>query len=165
MPTTFHLRVWTRFLAPVEEVWKIKTDLRHISAEFGPWLSFQTVGDAIVSPGHWDARFGLRGLALLPWPIELTEVLPGERFVDTSQNALYRRFEHQHLFEPTPDGCRYIDAVTFESALPAQKLSAILTQRVFLHRHRVAARLLPTDPQATAVSVLRVLVEAESSAT
>lgn len=167
MPTTFHLRVWTRFLAPVKEVWAIKTDMKALSEEFEPWCTFRAAGevpaDPFVGPGQFQARFGVLGLPILPWPIDLKEVVPQERFVDHSQNALYSRFEHQHLFEETPDGCRYIDAVTFVPTLPAQKLSAILTQRVFRHRHQVAARRLPTDPQVTGISVLRVLVEAEAS--
>ena len=169
MPTTFHLRVWTRFLAPVEEVWRIKTDPRLIAAEFSPWFSFAAVGgppaEPLAHPGHFDARFGPRGLPLFNWPIDLQTVDRPRRFVDCSQNRLYTRFDHEHLFELTPEGCRYIDAVTFTPALPAQKLTAILTQRMFLHRHRNAARQLATDPQATAVAVLRVLVEAETPAT
>jgi hypothetical protein len=50
------------------------------------------------------------------------------------------------------------------SRSPLQKLSAIATQRVFQHRHAVAAKRLPTDPQATGVAVLRVLVEGEEDA-
>lgn len=163
MPTTFHLRVWTRFLAPVEEVWRIKTDPSLVEAEFMPLLSFRlpaelaTLAAGAAPPvGTLSARLGPPGLALLPWPVTLSDVEPGRRFVDTSANALYRDWRHEHRLEPTPDGCRYIDAVTFTPALPAQKLAAILTRRLFLHRHRRAAALLPTDPQATAVGVLRV---------
>lgn len=165
MPTTFHLRVWTRFLAPVEEVWRLKTDLGQIAAEFAPLLSFrlpkELSGLSADAPppmplGPLPARLGPPGLPLLPWPLTVAEVDPRRRYVDTSANALYRDWRHEHRFEPTPDGCRYIDAVTFTPALPAQKLAAILTRRLFLHRHLRASRLLPADPQATAVGVLRV---------
>ena len=163
MATCFHLRVWTRFLAPVEEVWRIKTDLGLLSAEFGPIFAFRAGSGAMPphpferAPLSTKASFGLSLLPFgIPWPLELTESEPMRRYVDTSQNLLYREWRHEHLFEPTPDGCRYMDAVTFIPALPAQKLAAILTRRVFLHRHLRAAKHLPADPQATAVGVLRV---------
>lgn len=167
MATTFHLRVWTRFLAPVEDVWKLKTDPASIMAEFRPYASFcldeNAVREAMAGHVPVDMKASLRLGRMLPvaWPSRLESVKPNLSFRDTSTNRLFSRFEHDHLFEPTPDGCRYVDAVTFTSTVPAQKITAILTKRLFEHRHMVAARSLPTDPQATGVSVLRVLVEAE----
>ncbi len=167
MSTTFHLRVWTRFLAPVEDVWRIKTDPAALAAEFKPYAAFSfdaaglsraLAGDV---PVELSARLRLGQLLPVAWPIRLESAVLHTSYRDTSVNRLFSRFEHDHLFETTPDGCRYIDAVTFVSTLPAQKATAILTKRLFEHRHAVAAGLLPTDPQATAISVLRVLVEDE----
>lgn len=168
--TTFHLRVWTRFLVPVEEVWQLKTDRAWIEAEFAPHR-FRLGGDGsldrlegVTLPLRVDSSIAFFGvLPAVSWPTELVEWVPGERFRDRSSNRLFREFDHVHHFERTPDGCRYIDAVTFTPALPAQKLTAILTRRLFLARHRAAARRLKADPQATGVGVLRVLVEAESA--
>lgn len=166
--TTFHLRVWTRFLVPVEAVWQLKTDRSWIEAEFAPHR-FRLGGEGPLeglagAPLPLRVESSLAFFGVLPpisWPTELVEWVPRERFRDRSSNRLFREFDHLHLFEPTPDGCRYIDAVTFTPALPAQKLTAILTRRLFLARHRAAARRLKADPQATAVGVLRVLVEGE----
>jgi ligand-binding SRPBCC domain-containing protein len=166
MPTTFHLRTWTRFFAPPEEVWALKTDPAAIAAEFAPWLAFRMDGDALTrclasgGEGHIPARFGPL-LPLVSWPVALKGGTRPERFTDHSQNALFTRFEHDHLFEPGADGStRYIDAVTFTPAM-LPKFSALILQRVFRHRHAVAAKRIPTDPQVTGVSVLRVLVEEE----
>lgn len=109
MATTFHLRVWTRFLQPVEEV------QRHVQ-------------QAPQNPAK----------------------------------LLYTDFHHETLFEPSPDGCRYVDSLTFTPALPLQKLTAILTRRIFMHRHRLLAKNLASDPQATAIGVLRVKVESNA---
>ncbi|MFN9737158.1 MAG: hypothetical protein ACK59R_01230, partial [Pseudomonadota bacterium] len=49
MPTTFHLRVWTRFLAPVEDVWRLKTDPVRISEELSPYASFPIQDDAALA--------------------------------------------------------------------------------------------------------------------
>ncbi len=171
MPTTFHLRVWTRFLAPVEAVWALKTDPSAIAAEFRPTMRFCMaeggLARALAGPLPADIDARLRVGPFPPgfaWPLRIEAVETHARIRDTSTNALYSRFEHEHLFETTPDGCRFIDALTFVSRAPTQKLFAILTKRMFEQRHRVAALRLPTDPQATAVSVLRVLVEDEDGA-
>ncbi len=169
MPTTFHLRVWTRFLAPPDQVWLLKTDPAALAAEFRPFLSLRVgdprpLADALDrgEPATVDARLCPRGLPFgVRWPIHLRGGTRPTVYTDASENRIYSRFEHEHRFEPTSDGCRYLDAVTFVPALPASKLVAILTRRFFVHRHTVAARRLPSDPQATGVSVLRVLVEAE----
>lgn len=170
MATTFLLRTWTRFFATPDEVWKIKTDPAALAAEFLPYMGFRMDPDALVhafdggAPASISAR--LRPFHVpygISWPIELSAADPPVRFVDSSVNRLYSRFQHEHLFEPTPDGCRYVDAVTFTPRMLA-KASAILTRRLFVHRHQVAARLLKADPQVTGVSVLRVLVEEEPDA-
>lgn len=161
--TTFRLRVWTRYFSSPEEVWAVKTDPACLAAEFRPWLSF-SVDDpdgllaAVRSGGSAEAQARLLPLGIR-WPISLTGSTPGEQFADTSTNALFSRFEHSHIFQPTPDGCRYIDDVVFTPALPANKLTAILTRRLFVHRHRIAAGRLPADQRTIGTSVLRVLLE------
>ena len=163
--TTFRLRVWTRYFSPVDAVWAVKTDPACLAAELRPWLMLSTADtDGLVEavragrPLQTTAR-------LLPvaisWPINLVESVPGQRFTDTSVNALFSRFEHQHIFEPTPDGCRYIDDVVFTPTLPTSKLTAILTRRLFVHRHRVASERLSPDARTVGTSVLRVLLEEE----
>jgi ligand-binding SRPBCC domain-containing protein len=170
MSTTFHLRVWTRFLAPVEDVWRLKTDPKALSAEFAPYASFCIKDDAALAralggevPAELSASFRPGRVLPVPWPIRLESATRNVSYRDTSTNALFSRFEHDHTFEPTPDGCRYVDAVTFVSRAPLQKVFAIATQRMFQHRHRVAAKALQADPEATGVAVLRVLVEAEQA--
>jgi ligand-binding SRPBCC domain-containing protein len=162
MSTTFHLRVWTRFLEPLDAVWARKTSAEGLATEFPLWLPFSIGDEAGLKrafdrgePCETQAKLGW----LLPWPLRLESVAPGRSYKDSSVNALYTRFEHEHLFEETPEGCRYIDAVTFTPALPAAKLQAILTQRFFQRCHREIARHLRSDARATAVGVLRVLVE------
>lgn len=171
-PTAFHLRVWTRFYAPVEAVWAQKTDPAALAEEFRPFARFVSdepdrVARALRGevPMEIHARLQPGGVPPgIAWPLRVEAVEEGRRFRDTSVNALFSRFEHEHLFEETPDGCRYVDAVTFVPRNPLQKATAIATRRFFIHRHHVAARRLPTDPQATGVAMLRVLVEGEAAA-
>ncbi|MFT5685522.1 MAG: ligand-binding SRPBCC domain-containing protein [Myxococcota bacterium] len=162
--TTFRLRVWTRYFSPPEKVWAVKTDPDCLAAELRPWLRF-SVSDAdglLAAVRSGDSAESEARLLGIRWPIHLTGSTPGEQYADTSTNALFSRFEHTHVFEPTPDGCRYIDDVVFTPALPANKLTAILTRRLFVHRHRVVAQRLPADLKTIGTSILRVLLEEEA---
>jgi len=165
MARSFHLRCWTRFLAPMAQVWDLKTDPETLLDEFRPWLSLKADdldaarrllrGEGL--PGAVETRLKLFGV--LPgsrWPLRLERLERHERYLDTSENPLFAAWHHEHLFEPTSDGVRYVDAVDFT---PREGLRAgwvaRATRRLFVHRHRRAARHLPTDPQATAVAMLR----------
>ncbi len=170
MPTTFQLRAWTRFLAPVDAVWAHKTDPARLGAEFRPWLRFDTDGAALAAAlsGAVPAEIAGRLLPLglppgIAWPVVVRAAEPPRTFTDTSSNALYSRFEHVHSVEATCDGARYLDVVTFTPRL-LPKAVAILTERLFAHRHAVSARGLPADKQATGVTVLRAIDEMELEA-
>lgn len=166
-PYRWRLRVWTRFLAPVDQVWQVKTDMAVARREFWPFFDFKVDDPHRLSRA---VRFGLVPetfqARLWPWPVawqtELVEAIPGQRFVDRSQNALFQAFEHRHLFEASEDGSRYIDDVRFTPAdgLP-QRLAARLTARLFVHRHRQAAGQLPHDERATGVAMLRQVLPDE----
>lgn len=170
MSTAYHLRCWTRFLATVDQVWDQKTDPNRLADEFRPWLSLVTDDDAAARrllsgeglPGTIHARLRLGGV--LPgtrWPLRLERLERGRRYVDSSENPLFAAWHHEHLFEPCSDGVRYVDAVTFtpRPGLPPGWV-ARATAALFVHRHRRAARHLPTDPRATGVVMLRELLRA-----
>ena len=164
MPTTFHLRVWTRFFAPPDRVWALKSDPAAIEAEFPLWAPFSLGDKAALAAAIAAGQGELRGrLGPLPWPLRLVGVQPGQSFEDRSENALFSRWEHVHTVEPTPDGARYIDAVTFTPALPGPKFVAIGVKGLFVARHRAAARHLPADALTVGVHVLRVLIEDEAA--
>lgn len=167
MPTTFQLRVWTRFFASPDEVWALKTDPAALADEFRPYFRFSADAEAMrrafagALPADIQAKLRPMGLPIgLSWPVHLSEATRPETYTDSSENKLYSRFSHQHRIELTPDGCRYIDHVVFRPRLLSKPV-ALLTERLFKHRHRVSGARLDSDPQATGVSVLRVLVEEE----
>lgn len=163
-PPSWRLRVWTRFLAPPEQVWAFKTDPDRLAQELWPLVLRFDDRAALVAalqqglPGRFPARLYPPGLR---WVTELAQVEPGQRFVDRSQNLLYRDFEHRHVVQPVTDGTRYVDDVTFTPAGPWPELIVHLTRLSFQSRHRRAARHLPHDPRATGVVVLRQVLEHE----
>lgn len=163
--TTFHLRVWTRFFEPPERVWATKTDPEAIAAEFPVWAPLSVDDPAALGASLQAARpsdVAVR-VGLVAWPISIAAGESGVSFRYTSTNALYERWEHQHILEPTRDGCRFIDSLVFTPRGPA-KLSAILTQRFFVQRHVRAATQLDADALTVGVSVLRVWGPEEDTA-
>ncbi len=157
MATRFHVRVWTRFLASPEEVWRAAVDPAWASAGWGPLLSrpgYPPCG------GDADAAFRVAGLPVgVGWKVQTTEMVEGARWVTEATSPLFTDFSHARVVEATPDGSRYLDTYTFRPAGPAPKAVAIAVQRMGARRHHALARELAADPQATAVSVLRVRVE------
>jgi ligand-binding SRPBCC domain-containing protein len=162
LSTVYSLRVWTRFLASPEAVWALKTDPAQLTREFRPYghltmpeADISRMRAALDAGGSCSAEARLWP-AGMRWPMHLTVLEPGRRYRDTSTNALYRVFEHTHILEPGADGTRYVDAVRFEPAIAPSAVVARMTRIMFEHRHRVAARSLPTDPAVVGISVLRV---------
>jgi ligand-binding SRPBCC domain-containing protein len=166
----FHLRVSTRFFASPEEVWALKTDPDRLRDEFRPWLHLSVddptaLADALQGvglPRTVQARIGM----VLPWPIEVTACERGQHFTDLSPgNVIFDHWVHRHEVQVASDAVRYMDAVTFSSQWGPPHLVARMVERLFVHRHRRAARNMQTDEKATAVSMLRELLDVQSDGT
>ena len=160
----FHLRVSTRFLASKDRVWAHKTDVEELRREFLPWIHL-----SVAEPEALAAALAGQGLPQtvdcrvwgLFWPIQVTECVPGERFCDRSDNALFEQWEHEHRFEQASDATFYLDAITFTPRWGPPHLVARAVEALFVHRHRRAAAELPTEAKATAVSMLRELIDVQ----
>ena len=157
MGTRFHLRVWTRFLASPDDVWRQVVDPAHAGAGWGPLLrrpGYPAFGE------DGDAAFRCAGLPVgVSWTVRTTERVEGARWSTEVTSPLFADFAHERVVEAIPDGCRALDLYTFTPRGPAPKAAAVAVQRMAVRRHRALARSLAADPQATAVSVLRIRVE------
>lgn len=162
---TYHLRCWTRFYAPPEEVWAYKTDPARLDAERRPLVSLRVdedaLGDALRGAGADRIEARLAPLGLVPaaaWPLRI-EVGPEPwRIVENSpDNPLFYAWEHVRTLEAGSDACRYMDAITFAPRLPATRLVARAVEELFIHIHKQSARHFRTDERATAVAMLRVV--------
>ncbi len=165
MARNYHLRCWTIFQATPEQVWAQKTDPAALLDEMGDWLSLDADQLAAIArllrgegvPGTVQAQATILGLLRgATWPLRVEQVEHERFFVDTSTNALYASWHHLHRLEPGKDAVRYLDAVTFtpQGGLPDHWV-AEFTRRLFVRRHRRAARHLPTKKRSTAVAMLR----------
>lgn len=160
----WRLRVWTRFHAPPAEVWRLKTDPAALRRELRP-LALRVADPEGLHRALDQGQVGAFAASVAPlglsWPLEVLEVQPGRFFVERSQNALFHLFEHRHQVEAAADGSRYLDDLLLSPKGPWPLVSVDLVRRFFVRRHRLAARQLPHDPAATAVVVLRQVLEHE----
>lgn len=163
MSRTWRLRVWTRFLCDPQTVWRYKTDPQTLAREFKPYVSMTMSDvdqDAVVralegraGPARVRARLSPPGIQ---WPMEVVLVEPGEAYRDTSSNALFKSWIHDHRILSASDGCLYVDEIVFVPALPYCKATALTMERLTKHRHRVAAQHLPAEVGGVGVSALRL---------
>lgn len=158
MSTTFVLRVWTRFLEPPERVWAEKTSTEALCRAFPLGASLRLDDpEGLQRSLREGTVFETEGsIGPVGWPLAITEVEPGVRFVARSTNALFHLWRHDLRVEPTRDGARCIDTVTFAPALRGAKPLAIATERLFARRHRADAERLSADLRTVGVSALRV---------
>ena len=158
----YHLRVSTRFFAPLEDIWRAKTDVDQLEDELHPWLRARLDREQLQrglrgeSVGTIDIQFMALGLIPAPaWPLELTEFRERQEFVDTSENAVFEQWEHRHIVEQGQDAVRYLDAITFTPRRKPTRLVARFVEELFIHRHKRTAARFDTDSRATAVAFLR----------
>ena len=164
MPAQFHLRCATLFLASMEEVWAFKTNAEHMQDEFKPFFQGdpRPAAEALLRlhqgelPVHYELQARLPGgIRLSKWPVTIEVFEPPFRFVDTSENTLVSYWRHEHRLERSDHGVRYVDQVDFTPRSSPKRRIAAGIRELFLHRHRRAARHLPSIPRATAIATLR----------
>lgn len=163
MSRTWRLRVWTRYRCDARRVWSYKTDPEMLAREFRPYL-YLTMSSAdqdavrqVLQSESGRASVQARLLPMgLRWPMDVEVITPGLHYRDTSTNALFRHWTHEHQLVVASDGCMYVDEVVFQPALPYCKATALTMERLMTHRHRVAADHLPAEAGGVGVSVLRL---------
>ncbi len=115
---------------PREAIFPFFADARNLQAITPPWLDFE-----ILTPGNIEMRAGalidyrlrLRGIPLR-WRTQITLWEPPGRFVDVQVRGPYRLWEHEHVFEPVPDGTVCRDRVRYAV------LGGTLVQWLFVRR-------------------------------
>lgn len=123
-------------------------DARNLERITPPWLRFR-----ILTPGPIEMRVGalidyrlrIRGVPVR-WRTRIAAWEPPHRFVDEQVRGPYRRWVHEHTFEPTDGGTLCRDRV--EYAVPGGALIARLlvrpdVERIFAYRRAVLASLFP----------------------
>ena len=159
----YRLRVSTRHLAPVEDVWAQKTRPVAVMAEFPFWAPFSINRPDEVAAAVADGATRLRvpaRVGLFPWEATVWVVEPGRSFSNIGTSALFHLFHHTHQLQPTADGTHSLDDLWFAPARGGDAF-ARMVKRVFVSRHRRAAQVLPAEPYSVGHAVLRHVLEDE----
>ena len=144
---------------PAEEVFAFFSSPANLDALTPPWLSFAiTASPPRMTPGaRIDYRLELRGVPLR-WTSVISVWEPPYRFVDEQVRGPYRRWVHEHRFEPVAGGTRVVDHVRYE--VRGGKLLHRLVHRLFVARdvaaifdyrhHRLRELLRPASAEPAA---------------
>ena len=159
----YRLRVTTRYLAPPAEVWAQKSDPVAIMAEFPLWAPFKITRPDEVAAALADGATRLRVPARLgpfPWEAVVRVTEPGLSFEGHGTSSLFSLYHHTHQLKPIADGTHYLDDVWFTPAAGGERFAQVVC-RLFVARHRRAARVLAAEQYTVGNAVLRHVLEDE----
>ena len=129
------------------------SDVARLNEVTPPWFRLDAGGgppSRVGAGARIDYRFTWRRLPMR-WRSRITVWEPPRRFVYEQERGPYRRFRHEHLFEPVPGGTRVIDIVHFRTAFGAlvdRWLVEPDLERVFAFRRDHSQRRFPIDAAA-----------------
>jgi ligand-binding SRPBCC domain-containing protein len=145
-PNAFRYECELWLPSPVERVFPFFADARNLERITPPFLRFR-----VLTPEPIEMRVGtlidyrlrVHGLPLR-WRSEITVWDPPHRFVDEQRRGPYRKWHHEHTFEPRDGGTLTRDRV--EYAVPGGVLVDRLfvrrdVERIFAYRRRVLSEL------------------------
>lgn len=133
------------FPRPPAELFPFFADVENLETITPPFLNFRVVTSTPIEVREGtllDYRLRLHGVPLL-WRTLIRVWEPPHRFVDEQIRGPYRRWVHEHRFEPTDRGTRMIDTIDYAS--PGGRLVERLfvdrdVQRIFDYRASVLER-------------------------
>ena len=150
----YRLEATCRVPAPLDDVFSFFSDARNLERLTPDRLQFQ-----ILTEGDLEMREGLLidyriTLGILPmrWRSEITSWEPPYRFVDTQRRGPYKKWIHEHRFEPDGDATICSDVVDYE--VPGGKLvhECLVRpdlERIFAFRETTMQRIFTDTPTAT----------------
>jgi ligand-binding SRPBCC domain-containing protein len=100
---------------PRDELFSFFADAANLEALTPPWLKFSIITPVPIAmrPGALiDYRLRMRGVPLR-WRTEITAWEPPVRFVDEQIRGPFRRWIHEHRFEPRDGGTLAVDRLRY----------------------------------------------------
>jgi ligand-binding SRPBCC domain-containing protein len=134
-------RLWSELWLPraPEDVFDFFADARNLEELTPPWVHFRvaTKGEIEMVEGtEIDYSLRIRGLPVR-WRSRITDWQPPFTFVDEQVRGPYRRWVHEHRFEPLDGGTLAVDHVSY-SVLGGGPINSLLVspdlRRIFTYR-------------------------------
>jgi ligand-binding SRPBCC domain-containing protein len=130
---------------PPSEVFPFFADAHNLERLTPSWLRFAVLTPAPIAMGEGtliDYRLRLRGIPL-SWRSVIRSWDPPHGFVDEQVRGPYRRWVHEHRFEPRDGGTWASDRVRYR-VLGGRLVDALLVrrdvERIFRFRHAALTR-------------------------
>lgn len=143
MPT-FESEVWLP--KPREAIFPFFADAQNLEILTPDWLRFEVLTPEPIEIGEGtriDYKLRYRGIPLR-WESEITAWEPPRRFVDEQRHGPYRRWVHEHRFEPQGDGTLARDVVDY-AVLGGWLVDRLVVrrdiERIFQYRRQKLAEL------------------------
>jgi ligand-binding SRPBCC domain-containing protein len=111
--SSFNSEVWLP--RSVTEIFPFFSDARNLGIITPGWLQFEVLADSPIEMRAGvliDYRIKLRGIPLR-WQTRIDIWDPPRRFVDIQVKGPYRRWHHEHVFEPGDGGTLCLDRVRY----------------------------------------------------
>jgi ligand-binding SRPBCC domain-containing protein len=111
---TFTSEIWLP--RPVDEVFPFFADARNLEQITPPWLNFTVLTPEPIVMGEGtliDYKLRVHGIPLR-WRTRINAWEPMRRFVDEQLRGPYRRWVHEHTFEPRDGGTLARDVVHYD---------------------------------------------------
>lgn len=121
----YRLETETLVDAPIDEVFAFFSDAQNLERLTPASLRFQILTPLPIEMREGaliEYRLRIRGVPVY-WQTEIACWEPGKRFVDRQLKGPYRKWVHEHRFEPAGDQTRMFDRVDY--ALPGGPLAPI----------------------------------------
>jgi ligand-binding SRPBCC domain-containing protein len=144
----------------VAEIFPFFGNARNLEIITPPWLKFEilTKGPIEMREGALiDYRIRLRGIPLR-WQTRIEVWDPPCRFIDIQLKGPYRRWYHEHLFEPKDNGTLCLDRVdyaVFGGTLVDRLFVRPDLERIFEFRRKKLLELFQRNVQVSRASASR----------
>ena len=129
-----------------EEIFHFYADAFNLERLTPPWLRFHVVTPPPITMRagvEIEYRLRLKGIPL-SWRSRITAWEPPHRFVDEQLNGPYRRWVHEHTFEPREEGTLVRDLVQYDMLggwLADRLIVRRDLQRIFAYRQQRLAEI------------------------
>lgn len=140
------------------EVFPFFADARNLERITPPWLNFRIlteISGELRAGSLIDYRLRLHGIPFR-WRTEISDWEPDVRFVDRQLRGPYRRWVHEHTFEPQGSGTLMRDKVDYQP-LGGAMLHWLFVERdlrrIFGYRQEQIERLLGNGITTAATSI------------